>query len=102
MVEIPVSDEKKYFPNQTMMIKINEYTSAQPVFTVPSEYIFRDEKSGHYIWVAENGMAKKISVTTGKTYGGMSEIFSENLNTDMFLIGEITDKLEEGMSVQNR
>jgi RND family efflux transporter MFP subunit len=102
MVEIPVSDEKKYFPNQTMMIKINEYTSAQPVFAVPSEYIFRDEKSGHYVWIAENGMAKKIAVTTGKTYGGISEIFSDNLNTNMFLIGEITDKLEEGMSVQNR
>lgn len=102
MVEIPITDEKKYFPNQTMMVKINEYASPQPVFAIPTEYILRDEKSGHYVWVAENGIAKKISVTTGKTYGGMTEIFSENLNTNMFLIGEITDKLEEGISVQNR
>ncbi|MCX8079962.1 MAG: efflux RND transporter periplasmic adaptor subunit [Bacteroidia bacterium] len=101
MVEIPVRSDKKYFPNQTVTLKINEYSSESPVIQVPSELILKDEKKGHYLWCVSDGRAVKAPVQPGLSYGGLTEIKNE-LPPHLHIITELSDKLEENLPVKAR
>jgi RND family efflux transporter MFP subunit len=75
-VEVLLDDKKEYHPNMVARLNINEYQSPQPVITVPVRTIQKDESNMPFVFVAENGMAKKKIVTIGKEYRGQAEITS--------------------------
>jgi RND family efflux transporter MFP subunit len=75
-VEVLLDDKKEYHPNMVARLNINDYESAQPAITVPVRTIQKDEANLPFVFVAENGIAKKRNVTLGKEYKGQAEITS--------------------------
>lgn len=75
-VEVLLDDKKEYHPNMVARLNINDYQSPQPVITVPVRTIQKDESNMPFVFVAENGIAKKRIVTLGKEYKGQAEVTS--------------------------
>jgi len=75
-VEVLLDDKKEYHPNMVARLNINDYQSAENAITVPVRTIQRDETNLPFVFVAENGIAKKHIVTLGKEYRGQAEITS--------------------------
>lgn len=75
-VEVLLDDKKEYHPNMVARLNINDYQSQQPAITVPVRTIQKDESNMPFVFVAENGFAKKKLITLGKEYRGQAEILS--------------------------
>jgi membrane fusion protein, multidrug efflux system len=75
-VEVLLDDKKEYHPNMVARLNINDYQSAKPAITVPVRTIQKDESNMPFVFVAENGIAKKRIVTIGKEYKGQAEILN--------------------------
>ena len=75
-VEVLLDDKKEYHPNMVARLNINDYESAQPAIIVPVRVIQKDESNMPFVFVAENGIAKKKIITLGKEYRGQTEIVS--------------------------
>lgn len=84
-VEVLLDDKKEYHPNMVARLNINDYQSPQPAITVPVRIIQKDEANLPFVFVAENGKAKKCLVTIGKEYRGQSEILSGLKEGDMLV-----------------
>jgi RND family efflux transporter MFP subunit len=84
-VEVLLDDKKEYHPNMVARLNINDYQSAQPAITVPVRTIQKDEANESFVFVAENGIAKKRIVTLGKEYRGQAEILSGLKEGDMLV-----------------
>ncbi|MFO0322538.1 MAG: efflux RND transporter periplasmic adaptor subunit [Bacteroidota bacterium] len=98
-VEILLDNKKEYFPNQIVIISINDYKSEKPVITVPLNYIQKDFDGAHYVLIAEGKKAAKRNVILGNEYNGVAEIKAGLTLTDL-LITSGYDGLNEGDAIQ--
>jgi membrane fusion protein (multidrug efflux system) len=84
-VEVLLDDKKEYHPNMVARLSINDYQSSPSTITVPVRTIQRDETNLPFVFVAENGIAKKRIITTGKEYRGQAEVLSGLKEGDMLV-----------------
>lgn len=71
-VEVFLPNMPEVKPNMISVLKIQDYKNPNGV-TVPGHLILSDTK-GDYVFVVENGMAKKRYVKRGKAYANQTEI----------------------------
>jgi membrane fusion protein (multidrug efflux system) len=94
-VEVLLDDKKEYHPNMVARLNINDYQSEKPLISVPVRTIQKDENSQPFVFVAENGIAKKRLVTIGKEYNGKAEILN-GLNENDMLVTLGYDLINDG------
>ena len=82
-IEIKLPLRKTLRPNMTAVIKVANYTN-KGVIVIPLNSVQRSE-TGNYVFVNENGLAKKKNVKLGVTYGGQIEILSGLTNGDQLI-----------------
>jgi membrane fusion protein (multidrug efflux system) len=73
-VQINLPSTKKYRPNMLAVLKIVDYQNPKAI-VIPIAAIQKAE-NGDFVFVAVNGIAKKVIVKQGKTYEGKVEILS--------------------------
>ncbi|MCJ8211535.1 efflux RND transporter periplasmic adaptor subunit [Mucilaginibacter sp. RS28] len=96
-IEIRLPGGKTLRPNMTAVIKIADYSKSNAI-AVPVNAIQKSEQ-GSYVFVADNGTAKRKTVTLGATYGGRTEIKSGLAAGDK-LITAGASELEDGDKVK--
>jgi membrane fusion protein, multidrug efflux system len=84
-VEVLLDNKKEYHPNMVARLSINDYQSSPTTITVPVRTIQKDESNAPFVFVAENGIAKKRLVTIGKEYNGQTEIVSGLKENDLLV-----------------
>jgi membrane fusion protein (multidrug efflux system) len=95
-VEIKLPARKSLRPNMTAILKIANYSKANSI-VVPVKSIQKSE-SGDYVYLNNSGIAKRVNVKVGVTYGGQSEILS-GLKPGDQLITEGASDIEDGDKV---
>lgn len=79
-VDIPNKDHLVK-PNLTAKLKINDYTNEKAIL-IPQSIISENAQGEQYVYVVDNknseneGIAKKVIITTGKTQGDVIEVLS--------------------------
>jgi membrane fusion protein (multidrug efflux system) len=96
-VEIKLPVRKTLRPNMTAIIKIADY-SKNNAMVIPVKAVQKSEE-GDYVFVNENGTAKRKTVKIGITYGGKSEVLS-GLKVGEQLITEGAEDIEDGDKVK--
>jgi membrane fusion protein (multidrug efflux system) len=96
-IEIKLPSRKSLRPNMTAIIKIADY-SKKNALAIPVNSIQRSE-AGDYVFVDQNGIAKRKKVTIGATYGGKSEILS-GLTTGDQLVTQGASDIEDGDKIR--
>lgn len=96
-IEVKLPARKTLRPNMTVVLKVADYTSNNAV-TVPVNAIQRSE-AGNFVFVDQNGSAKKVTVTLGATYAGTTEIKS-GLSGGEQLINQGASEVEDGDKVK--
>jgi membrane fusion protein (multidrug efflux system) len=81
----------------TAIIQIANYTKSNTI-TVPVKAIQKSE-SGDYVFLDQNGIAKKVNVKSGATYGGQTEILSGLKAGDMLVTDGATE-IEDGDKIK--
>ena len=92
-IEIQLPGSSKLKPNMTAVLKIADY-SKKDVLVVPINAIQKSE-SGDFVFVDENGIAKKKIIVQGATYAGKAEIKS-GLQPGDKLVTDGASEIEEG------
>lgn len=85
MVEVLLDNKKEYHPNMVARLSANDYQSVQPVIVIPVRTIQKDENNASFVYVSENGIAKKRIVTLGKAYSGKAEVISGLKENDLLV-----------------
>jgi len=96
-VEVKLPSRKTLRPNMTAILKIADYTRADAV-VIPVKAIQRSEE-GDFVYVNNNGIAKKVVIKAGTTYGGRTEILSGLKNGDQLITDGAAD-IEDGDKVK--
>ncbi len=96
-IKLPASKSKSLRPNMTAILKIADYNKSKAI-SIPVKSIQKSE-DGDYVFINNNGMAKRVNVKVGNTYGGQSEIIS-GLNAGDQLITEGATDVEDGDKVK--
>lgn len=105
-IEVPVkSTSGNIKPNLTAKLKINDYTSTNAKL-VPLSVINENQQGAQYVMIAvkENGqlIAKRRSITTGKTSGDLIEVLAGLNNGDQVITaGARTVKEGELIDIKN-
>jgi multidrug efflux pump subunit AcrA (membrane-fusion protein) len=81
----------------TAIIKIANYSKTNAI-VVPVKAVQKSEE-GDYVFVNENGTAKRKAIKIGTTYGGQSEVLS-GLQPGEQLITEGATDIEDGDKVK--
>jgi len=92
-IEIQLPGSSKLKPNMTAVLKIADY-SKKDVLVVPINTIQKSE-SGDFVFVDENGIAKKKVIVQGSSYAGKAEIKS-GLQPGDKLVTNGASEIEEG------
>lgn len=92
-VEIKLPSNGRYRPNMVSILKIVDYTNDHAL-VVPVSAIQKAE-NGDYLFVSENGKAKRVNIQTGKISEGRAEILTGLKAGDKVIIAG-TDGLSEG------
>ena len=96
-VEVNLPSKKSFRPNMVAILKIVDYSKNNAV-TVPIKAIQKSER-GDYVYIAENGKAKKVAIKVGNVYNGEAEILSGiKVGDQVVTVGINT--LNEGDSVK--
>jgi hypothetical protein len=82
-VEVFLPSLPEVKPNMISVLKIQDYKNSESV-VVPSHLILADTK-GDYLFVVENGVAKKKYVKRGYTSGDETEIAEGLLGTEILV-----------------
>jgi hypothetical protein len=82
-VEVFLPSLPEVKPNMISVLKIQDYSNKETV-VVPSHLILADTK-GDYLFVVENGVAKKKYVKRGYTSGDETEIAEGLLGTEILV-----------------
>lgn len=98
-VEIKLPSNGRYRPNMVSILKIVDYTNDKAL-VVPISAIQKAE-NGDYLFISENGKAKRVNVQTGKTSEGRAEILTGLKAGDKVIIAGI-DGLSEGDIVKSK
>ncbi|MCR8556895.1 efflux RND transporter periplasmic adaptor subunit [Mucilaginibacter sp. BJC16-A38] len=96
-VEIKLPVRKSLRPNMTAIIQIANYSKPNTI-VVPVKAIQKSE-AGDYVFVNNNGIAKRVNVKVGATYGGQSEILS-GLKSGDELVTEGATEIEDGDKIK--
>jgi membrane fusion protein (multidrug efflux system) len=86
-VEVLLDENAEYHPNMVAKLNINDYQSAKPVIVISVKSIQKDETNASYVYVAEDGIAKKRIITLGNQYNGKAEITSGLKEGDVLVTG---------------
>lgn len=73
-IQINLPANKKYRPNMLAVLQIVDYQNSKAL-VIPVSAIQKSE-SGDFVFIAENGKAKKVMIKPGRTYNGNVEITS--------------------------
>jgi membrane fusion protein (multidrug efflux system) len=73
-IEIKLPKNKEFRPNMTAVLKIANYAKHNAI-VIPLNSIQKSEE-GDYVFVNDNGTAKRKNITEGATSGNMTEIHS--------------------------
>ncbi len=92
-IEIKLPVRSKLRPNMTAVLKIANY-SKNNVITIPIKAI-QNSEAGNYVYVNENGFAKRKAITQGATSAGQTEIVSGIAAGDQVVVEGASD-IEEG------
>ncbi|MGF7078258.1 efflux RND transporter periplasmic adaptor subunit [Mucilaginibacter sp. UYCu711] len=92
-IEVKLPSRKSLRPNMTAVLKIADYSN-NSVITVPIKAIQTSE-AGTYVFVNENGTAKRKAVKQGATSLGQSEILSGLTSGDQVVVEGASD-IEDG------
>ena len=95
-VEVFLPNLPEVKPNMISVLKIQDYKNSESV-VVPSHLILADTK-GDYLFVVENGLAKKKYVTRGYTSGDQTEIV-EGLTGSEILVDKGFREVGDNFSV---
>lgn len=96
-VEIKLPVRKTLRPNMTAIIQIANYAKANAI-AIPVKAIQKSE-DGDFVYINENGIAKRVNVKSGTTYGGQTEILS-GLKAGDQLITEGASDIENGDKIK--
>lgn len=96
-VEIKLPVRKSLRPNMTAIIQIANYSKPNTI-VAPVKAIQKSE-AGDYVFVNNNGIAKRVNVKVGATYGGQSEILS-GLKSGDELVTEGATEIEDGDKIK--
>ncbi|WP_295772459.1 efflux RND transporter periplasmic adaptor subunit [uncultured Mucilaginibacter sp.] len=96
-VEVKLPERKGLRPNMTAILKIADYTKSDAI-VIPIKAIQRSEE-GDFVYIINNGTAKKSTIKAGKTYSGKTEILSGIKAGDQLIIDGATD-VEDGDKVK--
>jgi membrane fusion protein (multidrug efflux system) len=96
-IEIQLPGRSTLRPNMTVVLKVADYSSKNAI-VVPAKAIQKSE-NGDFVFVNENGTAKKKIVKEGASYGGKTEIKS-GLSTGEKLITDGASDIEDGDKVR--
>ena len=96
-VEVKLPERKTLRPNMTAIIQIANYSKANAI-VIPVKAIQKSE-DGDYVFINKDGVAKRVNVKVGTTYGGQSEILS-GLNSGDQLVTEGASDIEDGDKIK--
>jgi RND family efflux transporter MFP subunit len=96
-IEIALPTRKTLRPNMTAVIKIADYNNSKAL-VIPLNTIQKSEQ-GDYVYVNENGVAKRKNVKVGTSYGAQAEVVSGLTTGDQVIIAGASD-LEDGDKVR--
>jgi len=96
-IEVKLPSTKTLRPNMTAILKIADYSKTNSI-VVPLKAIQRSEL-GDYVFVNENGTAKRVLVKLGATYDGQTEILSGLKQGDQLIVEGASD-IEDGDKVK--
>ncbi|MDB5011152.1 MAG: efflux transporter periplasmic adaptor subunit [Mucilaginibacter sp.] len=92
-IEVRLPQRNTLRPNMTTILKIANYAKSNSII-VPIKAIQKSE-SGDYVFINVGGTAKHVSVKSGATYGGQTEILSGLKAGDQLVVEGATD-IEDG------
>ena len=92
-IEIKLPDNKEFRPNMTATIRVADYSKKNSV-VVPLNSIQHSDTTS-FVFINNNGTAKKQIVKVGATYGGKSEILS-GLKGGEQIVTEGASDVEDG------
>jgi membrane fusion protein (multidrug efflux system) len=92
-IEIKLPERKTLRPNMTAVLKIADYSKNNSL-VVPIKAIQKSE-AGDYVFLNQNGTAKRQNVKVGATYNGKTEILS-GLKANDELVTEGASEIEDG------
>jgi RND family efflux transporter MFP subunit len=96
-VEIKLPSTKTLRPNMTAILKIADYTKTNSII-IPLKAIQKSEL-GDFVFVNDNGTAKRIIVKTGATYNGQTEILQGLKSGDQLVVEGASD-IEDGDKIK--
>jgi membrane fusion protein, multidrug efflux system len=96
-IEVKLPQRSTLRPNMTAVIKIANYTKNNSI-VIPLNSVQRSE-TGDYVFVADNGTAKKKVVKLGATYGGQIEVLSGLASGDKLITAGASD-VEDGDKIK--
>jgi membrane fusion protein (multidrug efflux system) len=92
-IEVKLPERKTLRPNMTAILKIASYTKNDAI-VVPVKSIQKSE-TGDFVFLNNNGVAKKVIVKAGATYNGQTEIVS-GLKVGDALVTDGASDIEDG------
>ncbi len=96
-VEVKLPSKSSYRTNMLAVLKITDYRNLKAL-VIPVNAIQRAE-NGDYVFVAENGKAKKVIIRSGKFSDGQAEIVSGLKAGDKVIVKGMKD-LDEGDTIK--
>lgn len=96
-IEVMLPSNKMLRPNMTSILKIVDYQNPKAI-VVPVNAIQKSE-AGDYVFVADNGTARKVNIKSGATSNGQTEVTS-GLNAGQHVITAGATELEDGDKVK--
>jgi multidrug efflux pump subunit AcrA (membrane-fusion protein) len=96
-VEVKLPAKRNYRPNMLAVLRIVDY-KIENAITIPINAIQKSE-TADYVYVAENGKAKRVNVRTGKVSEGKAEILLGLKAGDKVIVSGMQD-LNEGEPVK--
>jgi membrane fusion protein (multidrug efflux system) len=85
-------------PNLVGSVRFADYTADSTV-VLPSSLIMKDAEERSFVFINDNLKAKKVIVTTGKSYEGQTEIIN-GLNGGESIISKGARKLVDGQEIR--
>ncbi|MFM6976903.1 MAG: efflux RND transporter periplasmic adaptor subunit [Sphingobacteriaceae bacterium] len=92
-VEVKLPAKRSYRQNMVAVLKIVDYKN-EKALTVPVNVIQKSE-AGDYVFVSDNGKAKRVSIQSGKISAGKAEVLSGLKAGDKVITTGLAD-LNEG------
>jgi membrane fusion protein (multidrug efflux system) len=96
-VEVRLPSRSAFRPNMLAILRITDYKNDKAI-TIPLNVIQKAE-TGDYVFIAENGKAKRVNIKTGKYADGKAEILSGLKAGDQLIIKGMQD-LDDGDTIK--